>query len=185
MESFYRWVQLSKASIFLLLLALILPVILVRMGDAVFPNILYFLLACPLIIVAILIFAFSKRRRSLFVVAGLYFAISFVCFQARLFLRYHVRWITNREPYRSEVLAEPRGKNGLQHVVWDEWSGFGAPPTVTYLVYDPDGTLSRAQLKDGGAAPGVPCDVWTVHRLGSQWYSMTYFTGTFWEACKY
>jgi len=68
---------------------------------------------------------------------------------------------------------------------WDGW-GFAGSDTVVYLVYDPNDSLVPAvRSHSSGNFKGIPCEVWHVRRLESNWYSVVFYTETAWNSCTY
>jgi len=68
----------------------------------------------------------------------------------------------------------------LKHIEWDGW-GWGGQDTTVYLVFDPTNSLSAAaKVGQPGKFSGIPCEVFLVHRLESQWYTVQFYTNEFW-----
>jgi hypothetical protein len=78
-------------------------------------------------------------------------------------------------------LAQPQPTHGeLKHVEWDGW-GWGGQDTTVYLVFDPADLLSQAASSHHpGKYNGIPCEVFLVRRLESQWYTVQFYTDEWW-----
>ena len=96
-------------------------------------------------------------------------------------LRETARWLAWSREYKSEVLAQPTSTKELKHIQWDA-SGFaGFANNTVYLVFDPSDTLSTAaKSRQPGKFDGLPCAVWHVRRLESQWYAVLFYTDQYW-----
>jgi hypothetical protein len=100
-------------------------------------------------------------------------------------IRSNARWFARAHRYKSEVLAHPSVNGQLQHIEWDGWGGAPVGDWTVYLVFDPTDSLSgAASHRSSGRFGGIPCDVDEVHRLESQWYSVTLAMNEWWEQCK-
>jgi hypothetical protein len=100
-------------------------------------------------------------------------------------VRDHVRWLLVSSSYKTKVLAQPPSEK-LKHVEWDGW-GFAGADTTVFLVFDPADSLAGAtEALPPVKAPGLPCEVVRVRRLGRQWYSVLFYTNTYWgqDACR-
>ena len=100
-------------------------------------------------------------------------------------LRPSLRWLLWSHRLKAEVLAQPTTANGeLKHV---EWDGFGGAPVgdwTIYVVFDPTDSLSVAAKDDrSGSYRGIPCEVESVRRLESHWYSVTLGMNEGWDRC--
>jgi len=96
-----------------------------------------------------------------------------------------LRWSLSSSRYKRQVLAlRPTADGYLKHVEWDGWGFPGAGNTVVYLAFDPSNQLVAA-ASDGksGKFPGLPCDVYKVRELESEWYTVLFYTETDWEHC--
>jgi hypothetical protein len=95
------------------------------------------------------------------------------------------RWLIQSGKYKAEVLAQPNSTNGeLKHVEWDGW-GFAGADTVEFLVFDPnDSLVAAARSRAPGKYSGIPCEVPSVRRLEKQWYTVEFYTDTYWDQCK-
>jgi hypothetical protein len=94
------------------------------------------------------------------------------------------KWWTGAGRYKSEVLAQPAANSGeLKHIEWDysdELFGF----TSVYLIFDPSDALSAATAHvRPGKVRGLPCEVYSVQRLESHWYSAVFFIDDDWYHC--
>jgi hypothetical protein len=96
----------------------------------------------------------------------------------------YARWLLNSAKYKREVLAQVGSATDLKHIEWDGW-GWGGSDTVIYLVFDPDDALNRAASSGAaGKYPGLPCEVYRVRRLESQWYTIHFYTDADWNHCQ-
>jgi len=94
------------------------------------------------------------------------------------------KWLLRSGKYKREVLAQPTGPTrDLKHIEWDGW-GWGGNDTTVYLVFDSENALAHA-AKIGSASkyPGIPCEVYRVRRLESQWYTVQFYTESDWNNC--
>ena len=67
---------------------------------------------------------------------------------------------------------------------WDGWGFPGAGDTNVYLVFDPsDSLISASKSRSPGKYKGMPCEIYRVRRLESQWYSVVFYTDTDWDHC--
>jgi hypothetical protein len=97
-----------------------------------------------------------------------------------------VRWLFLSRGYKARVLAQVPNEQ-LKHVEWDGWGFAGAGDTTEFLVFDPaDSLAGAAEALPPVKAPGLPCEVVRVRRLGRQWYAVLFYTDTYWGqgACK-
>lgn len=99
--------------------------------------------------------------------------------------RWQARWFFHSAKYKAEVLAQAPEKNGaLRHSEWDGW-GWAGQDTTVYLVFDPDNSLAQAARVDRpGRYPGIPCEVPSVRRLASGWYTVRFYTNSDWNHCS-
>jgi hypothetical protein len=99
-------------------------------------------------------------------------------------LRSEFRWLARSHAYKSQVLGQTSPRSGeLRHIEWRGW-GFAGQDTTVYLVYNPTDSLSGvSQSGRPGKYPGLPCEVYRVSRLESQWYTVQFYTNTFWDRC--
>lgn len=95
-----------------------------------------------------------------------------------------VRWLLSSGHYKSEVSSLPTPPTGeLKHIEWDGW-GWAGQDTTVYLVFDPTNSLSTAAAnRQSGKFAGIPCEVPNVHRLESEWYTVTFYTNQGWGRC--
>jgi hypothetical protein len=156
-------------------------------------EIVYFFVLVPLIGLVMLGIAIAneigkKSKRSLSILLALvaYCGSSWLLWKSSMDIRPAERWLLHSRTYKAEVLAQPSPKNGeLQHMEWDGW-GFAGSDTVVYLVYDPNDSLVPAvRSHSSGNFKGIPCEVWHVRRLESNWYSVVFYTETAWNSCTY
>jgi len=152
-------------------------------------QILYILVAAPIIGFVLLIVALRKKGlRRLAVLSSLviYGAVSWGLFIHSLELRTTARWLLWSRKYKAEVLAQPVPANGtLRHTEWDGWGFPGAGDTTVYLVFDPNDSLAAAARSHApGKFSGMPCEVAGVRRLESHYYSVLFYTPTDWDHCN-
>ncbi|MFZ0420721.1 MAG: hypothetical protein WAM04_21650 [Candidatus Sulfotelmatobacter sp.] len=97
-------------------------------------------------------------------------------------IRSATKWFVWSQRYKREVLAQSGGTAGeLKHVEWDGWGFPGAGDTIVYLVYDPTDSLSAAAKgHQPGKFIGIPCTVFLVSRLESEWYTVQFYTQEEW-----
>lgn len=150
-------------------------------------GLLYFLVAVPLMSIALGILALRRkgRRRVMMIVTLVsYWLISGLIFSHFLDVRDSCRWLFQAKTYKARVLAFPVPKNGdFRHLEWEEW-GFAGEDTTVYLVFDPSDSLSGpANDHLSGKFTGISCAVGRVHRLEKQWYTVTFYTDTSWGRC--
>jgi hypothetical protein len=100
-------------------------------------------------------------------------------------IRTTARWLVWSRDYKQKLLAQPASAPGdLRHMEWDGW-GWGGTDTVVFLVFDPTDSLSAAALNhQPGKYTGIPCEVPSVGRLESRWYTVVFYTGQNWGECK-
>jgi hypothetical protein len=100
-------------------------------------------------------------------------------------LREKLTWAMHSNSYKAAVLATRQPPAGqLRHVEWDGW-GWAGMDTLVYLVYDPANALAgAAQRKATEKLPGLPCPVWNVQEMEPQWYSVRFYTDTYWDSCR-
>jgi len=91
------------------------------------------------------------------------------------------RWLLRAGHYKAEVLAHPDSDKGeLKHIEWDRW-GWAGQDTAVYLVFDPTDSLSRAaSTHQPGKYNGIPCDVFLVRRLETNWYTVQFYADDWW-----
>jgi hypothetical protein len=95
------------------------------------------------------------------------------------------RWLAVSNVYKGKVFAQPTSNGEFRHIEWDG-SGFaGVANQTVYLVFDPSDTLSAA-VKSHRADKfnGIPCEVRSVQRLESHWYSVVFYTDQDWGHCN-
>ena len=100
-------------------------------------------------------------------------------------IRNTARWWLWSHQYKSGVLAQPSSVNReLRHIEWDGW-GFAGADTTVYLVFDPTDSLSvAARNHQPGKFSGIPCEVPSVRRLESHWYTVQFYTNESWGKCN-
>ncbi len=155
----------------------------------------FLLVVCfPVIIGAIVVFLvissfFGRkwfvRANSLLAVVGVVTTVFFIDGVAiSVPLREKVRWLGASAYYKAQVSAQPEAPDGeFKHIEWDGW-GMAGQDTSVFLVFDPGDVLAEAAASGKpGKFVGLPCLVWSVHRLEDHWYSAVFFTNTYWGAC--
>jgi hypothetical protein len=57
--------------------------------------------------------------------------------------------------------------------------------TNVYLVFDEKDSLCEALKRHtSGRFAGIPCEVARVQRLEKSWYSVQFYTGSYWGQCE-
>jgi hypothetical protein len=110
-------------------------------------------------------------------------ACSFLYTRAHPFeIRESAKWLLWSRQYKQQVLAQPSSPNGdLKHMEWES-SGFaGIATNISYLVFDPTGTLSATTNHRNAKLKGVPCEVRAVRRLENHWYAVLFYTDQVWD----
>ncbi len=101
-------------------------------------------------------------------------------------LKSNLKWLLLSQTYKDKISALPNPSDGmLKHTEWDSWGFPGAGNTFMYLVFDPTNALEVAsQTKKPGKYPGLPCEVFKVKQMERNWYTVHFYTDTYWEHCK-
>jgi hypothetical protein len=149
----------------------------------------YFLFFAPIIFLTCLVLltaaAIRKRPRqclSILLTLVAFLGASWVLLTNESTLRPTLRWLLWSHRYKAELVAAPNAANGaLKHIEWDV-SGWGpVGPTIVYLVFDPNDSLSpAAKIRQPGRFGGIPCEVARVQHLESHWYAVTFYTEESW-----
>lgn len=115
----------------------------------------------------------------------IYWAISAALIRNYSLVRTTSRWLVCSHDYKSKVLGQPTPENGeLKHIEWDGW-GWAGQDTTVFLVFDPTDSLSAAAGSHRpGKFTGIPCRVFSVHRLESHWYTAQFYTDESWNNCN-
>lgn len=147
--------------------------------------ILYIVVVAPIISVILLNDAIRKRGRerlSILSIMAIYWAISAAVIGNYSAVRDSARWLVWSHDYRGKVLAQPASANGeFKHIEWDGWGWAGIDTTV-FLVFDPSDSLSAAaKSHKPGKYSGIPCEVFRVRRLQSNWYAVQFYTEEYWD----
>ncbi len=136
---------------------------------------------CLVWLVALVVAAIRKRPRqclSLMLTLVVFLAVSGLLLRHEDVLRASLRWLLWSQRYKAEVLAQPAPADGeLKHMEWES-TGFAGTDNNVYLAFDPTDSLSAAH--SSGQFNGIPCKVRLVRRLGSQWYSVWFYTDEIW-----
>jgi hypothetical protein len=145
------------------------------------------LITAPLLIVA----AFRRKRRQFLLILSM--AMAYLVISAALgvydlknptAIRTAARWLASSRDYKEKVLSQSVPPGELKHIEWDGW-GWAGMDTTMYLVFDPADTLSEAaSSRQSGKINGIPCQVQRVRRLESSWYTVSLYTGEFWDRCS-
>jgi cell division protein FtsW (lipid II flippase) len=152
-------------------------------GAFVLSGLILFFVGLTLIV---LLFANLRRRTTgALLMIGMFVICTPIFFKCANPVRNKSRWLTQSRSYKSAVLAQPISPRGeLKHVEWDGWGGPGAGDTTVYLVFDPNNSLSsRIKPNSDSIPPGIPCKVFKINRLESQWYTVQFYTDTAWNYC--
>lgn len=149
-------------------------------------EIFYLFMVAPIIAFYLAVDAFHKRSLPVFLIFLMYCAASWGLLRGTNDIRDTGRWLLWSRSYKLEVLNQPEPSAGqLKHIEWDGWGFPGADDTYVYLVFDPANSLSTAAKRHSpGNFKGIPCTVQKVRRLGSQWYSVLFYTDTSWDNCS-
>ncbi len=115
---------------------------------------------------------------------AVYCGVSWIMASNSAEIRADGRWLLWANKYKARALALGPPKDGdLQHMEWDVYGWVGMDTTV-YLVFDPNDSLAAAAKgRTSGKFKGIPCEVPLVHRLERHWYSVRFYTSSFWEQC--
>jgi hypothetical protein len=155
-------------------------------ADASLPYILVIApIVCLFFLVLLLIAAIRKKPRqclSMLVTLIAFLAVSGALLKEEGTLRPALRWLVWSRHYKAEVMRMPDSSKGeLKHLEWDV-SGWGpVGPTIVYLVFDQNDSLSTAaKSHEAGHFSGIPCEVPRVQRLESHWYAVTFYTEETW-----
>jgi hypothetical protein len=166
--------------------------LLVLMISSAYALVLFVLVIAPVVclifFVWLVVAAIRKKpRQSLSVLLALagFVAITWSLDRNEETIRPFLRWLLWSRQYKAELMAQPEPSAGeLKHFVWDT---SGIVPTgfeITYLVFDPNDSLTRAaQSKTPGRFGGIPCQVFRVFRLEKQWYAVRFYTDEEWRDC--
>jgi hypothetical protein len=137
----------------------------------------------------LLVFGLAKKGRQR--LAALFVVMTYVLTAALLKSNYslardHARWLLLSSSYKAKVLGQPPSQD-LKHVEWDSWGFAGVGDTMVYLVSDPTDSLAGStEALPPVKTRSLPCEVVRVRRLGRQWYTVLFYSGTYWGqgACK-
>jgi hypothetical protein len=149
---------------------------------------LYVFAAVPVVSFVLLFIARQRKgiqRLAALSVFGVFLVFTAILAKDFLKIRTAAQWAVHSRGYKAKVLAQSRFSNGhFGHVELQGW-GFAGQDTVVYVVHDPKGSLAMA-AKSGspGAFSGLPCEVYRVRKLESDWYSVQFYTGTDWDHCN-
>jgi hypothetical protein len=136
----------------------------------------------------LLVVAFRKaRRHGLAVLAMMcvFLALAWSLNRSSEYLRTTIRWLVHSQSYKTQISSQPIPSDGsLKHIEWDGWGFAGAGDTTVYLVFDPNDSLAPAAKSQSlGKFSGLPCEVYRVRRLESEWYTVQFYTDTDWNYC--
>jgi len=153
-------------------------------GFAEFPYIFF---AAPIVSLILLIAAIFKKQQRLSIlgILGGYCLITTLLSLNYRNVREAGRWLFLSENYKAEVLAQAVAPSGnLKHIEWDRRGFAGIGDTVEYVVFDPDDSLAAAAKRQApGKFSGLPCEVFRVGRLESNWYSVEFYADSAWNRC--
>jgi hypothetical protein len=158
------------------------------------PTLRIIFLAIPcvaLLVLALLVLLIFRRTRRLsgeLLLATLVFiAATSAGWRYEHTLRPAVRWAVLSHKLKREVLAQPDDAPGsLKHVEWDGWGGAPIGDWTSYVVFDPENSLKVVTNRPHpGFVRGIPCDVLSVQRLESRWYSVTLEMDEWWGRCRH
>lgn len=159
------------------------------MAYSAYATFLYLLFLAPAIfltcLVQLVVAAIRRRPRqclsmSLALVAFL--GASWFLFKSESTIRPSIRWLLWSRRFKAEVLAQPAPANGkLRHMEWEATGFAGVANRTSYLVFDPaDSLAAAAKSHSPGNFTGMPCEVFSVLRLESHWYSVLFYTDEAW-----
>jgi hypothetical protein len=160
--------------------------------DFDFFEFLYILVLVPTasLILALILLALAIREKrlpslSVLLMLPVFWLVSWALFKNSFELRSMARWTLEANNYKAKVLAQAVSPSGeLRHIEWDGW-GFAGEDTVSYLVFDPNDSLSTAARDHSpGKFAGIPCAVSRVRRLESHYYIVLFYTDTDWDHCS-
>lgn len=139
------------------------------------------------VLLLLLVAIVSLRRQALAAGAMLciFVGLGFCLFKITDRSRTAVGWFLHSRSYKAEVLKQPVSSDGsLKHVEWDGWGLAGGGDTTVYLVNDPTDQLRKSvSQKPPLKLNGVPCAAVKVQRLEDHWYTVLYYTDTYWDHC--
>jgi hypothetical protein len=159
------------------------------------PILIFLFLMLPmagLLFFVLILAAIPKRTRrrsiSLFLAVVVFLFTSGAMLKTQNVLRPSLRWLLWSRHLKAEVLAQSSANEELRHVEWDGWGGAPVGDWTVYVVYDPTDSLSDA-VKSGRQGTyqrykGIPCEVESVRRLESQWYSVVLGMNEWWDRCN-
>jgi hypothetical protein len=156
--------------------------------DSTFGEILYLFVVAPIasfFLVAVAIRRQGQYRLAILSMLAVYWFVSWALAKNSVDVRANSRWLIRSRDYKAKVLALPDSETGeLKHIEWDGWGFAGAGDTTVYLVFDPSDSLSvAAKSHSPGKFSGIPCEIYQIRRLESQWYSVVFYTDTDWGHC--
>ena len=148
---------------------------------------LFCLFCLVLFVVAVLRKRPSRGLSMLFAVV-VFALVSGALLKTQDVLRPWLRWLLWSQRLKAEVLAQPTPANGeLKHIEWDGWGGTPVGDWTAYIVFDPTDSLADAARTPWSGSyrryNGIPCDVETVRRLESHWYSVALGMNQWWDRC--
>jgi hypothetical protein len=168
--------------------ALIVPLPMIIFGANIGPLLLTLVVAAiiSLILLVVVIRTIRHQYLPLLVMLLVFCTVSWFLFRLSDELRTELRWLLLAQSYKAAVHAQPQSADGrLKHVEWDGWGFPGAGNPVVYLVFDPNDSLDKAAKRHSpGKFSGIPCEVPTVQRLESHWYTVLFYTDMDWNHCS-
>jgi hypothetical protein len=185
----FNWRMLFYAAI----AAIVVMLLLFVYGSDPALDYLFFVVptVCLAILVLLLMVAISKRTRqslSIFLAALVFLFTAGAMLKTQEELRPSLRWGLWSRRLKAQVLVQPSASNGeLKHIEWDGWGGTPVGDWTAYVVYDPTDSLA-VEVKAGRSGSykklkGIPCDVDSVRRLETHWYSVVLGMNEWWDRC--
>ena len=147
---------------------------------------------CCLCCLVLFVFAALRKRpsRSPQVLLALiaFLVVAGALLKTQYVLRPSLRWLLWSHRFKAEVLAQPTPANGeFRHIEWDGSGGAPVGDWTVYVVFDPSDSLAAAAKNVWSGSyskyKGIPCDVGSVRRLESHWYSVELGVNEWWDRC--
>jgi len=141
-----------------------------------------------LALLVIVILRRTGRTLSWLLAAVVFLVTSGAMLTTQRVVRPSLRWMLWSHRIKAEVLAQPATSHeDFRHVEWDGWGGAPVGDWTVYVVYDPTDSLLVA-TKDQSPGiykryKGIPCEVESVRRLESHWYSVVLGMNEWWDRC--
>lgn len=150
-------------------------------------DVLYLFIVAPgLLIMGLcaIIYATFRKNLRIAVMVATFWAVSAFLFLDASEVRSPIKWLLLSQQYKTQVLAQLASPSGdFKHVEWDGW-GWAGMDTSVYLVFDPTDSLNgAARNHQSGKFDGIPCEVPSVRRMQSHWYTVMFYTDKDWSGC--